>query len=86
LLVAEGTPGEAYNVCSGVDVSVETLANKLLEIAGVDLTIEQDPTLVRPVDVPVLVGDNAKLRAATGWQPQIPLEETLRDTLAALAK
>lgn len=86
LLVEKGVAGEAYNVCSGVDVSVETLANKLLELAGVDLTIEQDPTLVRPVDVPVLVGDNTKLRAATGWQPQIPLEDTLRDTLAALAK
>jgi GDP-4-dehydro-6-deoxy-D-mannose reductase len=86
LVAADGTAGEAYNVCSGVDVSVETLAHKLLELAGVDLTIEQDPTLVRPVDVPVLVGDNAKLRAATGWQPEIPLEDTLRDTLAALLK
>ncbi|HVV38098.1 MAG TPA: GDP-mannose 4,6-dehydratase [Acidimicrobiales bacterium] len=84
LLVTEGTAGEAYNVCSGVDVSVETLAQKLLALADVDLRVEVDPALVRPVDVPVLVGSNARLRAATGWQPEISLDDTLRDVLAAL--
>ncbi|MEY2471676.1 MAG: GDP-4-dehydro-6-deoxy-D-mannose reductase [Actinomycetota bacterium] len=83
LLVTQGTPGEAYNVCSGVDVSVETLAHRLLALAEVDLRIEEDAALMRPVDVPVLVGDNSRLRAATGWRPEIPLDETLRDVLAA---
>ena len=83
LLVTEGEAGEAYNVCSGVDVSVETLAHRLLALAEVDLQIEEDPALMRPVDVPVLVGDNSRLRAATGWQPQIALDDTLRDVLAA---
>jgi GDP-4-dehydro-6-deoxy-D-mannose reductase len=83
LLVTDGVAGEAYNVCSGVDVSVETLAHRLLALAEVDLRIEEDPALMRPVDVPVLVGDNARLRAATGWTPQISLDETLRDVLAA---
>jgi GDP-4-dehydro-6-deoxy-D-mannose reductase len=40
-----------------------------------------DPALQRPVDIPVLVGDNAALRAATGWRPTIPLERTLTDVL-----
>ena len=84
LLVTDGTAGEAYNVCSGVDVSVETLAHRLLALAEVKLEIEVDPALVRPVDVPVLVGDNSRLRRATGWQPEISLDETLRDVLAAL--
>jgi GDP-4-dehydro-6-deoxy-D-mannose reductase len=84
LLVTEGAAGEAYNVCSGVDVSVETLAQRLLALAGVDLEIAVDPALVRPVDVPVLVGDNARLRAATGWRPEISLDATLRDVLGAL--
>jgi GDP-4-dehydro-6-deoxy-D-mannose reductase len=83
MLVTDGVAGEAYNVCSGVDVSVETLAHRLLALADVDLRIEEDPALMRPVDVPVLVGDNARLRAATGWQPEISLDETLRDVLAA---
>lgn len=83
LLVEKGTPGEAYNVCSGVDVAVEQLAKRCLELARVDLTIEVDPSLLRPVDVPVLVGDNAKLRAATGWSQAYSLDDTLRDVLAA---
>jgi GDP-4-dehydro-6-deoxy-D-mannose reductase len=86
MLVTDGVPGEAYNVCSGVDVSVETLAQRLLALAEVDLRTEEDPSLMRPVDVPVLVGDNSRLRAATGWSPQIPLDDTLRDVLAALLK
>ena len=84
MLVTDGAAGEAYNVCSGADVSVETLAQRLLALAEVKLEIEVDPTLVRPVDVPVLVGDNSRLRAATGWQPEISLDDTLRDVLAAL--
>ena len=83
MLVDKGASGEAYNVCSGVDVSVEQLARKLLELAKVDLTIEVDPSLQRAVDVPVLVGDNTKLRVATGWSQDHTLEDTLRDVLAA---
>jgi GDP-4-dehydro-6-deoxy-D-mannose reductase len=84
--VTEGVAGEAYNVCSGVDVSVETLAHRLLALAEVDLKIEEDPALMRPVDVPVLVGDNSRLRAAVGWEPQISLDDTLRDVLAELLR
>jgi GDP-4-dehydro-6-deoxy-D-mannose reductase len=84
MLLTDGVAGEVYNVCSGVDVSVETLAQRLLTLAEVDLRIEQDPALMRPVDVPVFLGDNSRLRAATGWAPQIPLDDTLRDVLAAL--
>lgn len=86
MLVTDGVAGEAYNVCSGIDVSVEDLAHRLLKLAEVDLTIEVDPTLVRPVDVPVMRGDNSRLRAATGWQPQIPLDDTLRDVLTELLR
>jgi GDP-4-dehydro-6-deoxy-D-mannose reductase len=82
LLITSGVAGEAYNVCSGVDVSVEQLAHRLLELAGVDLALETDPSLLRPVDVPVLVGSNTKLRAATGWSPSYSLDDTLRDVLA----
>lgn len=83
LLVTTGERGEAYNVCSGVDVSVDQLARRLLELAGVDLAIETDPTLFRPVDVPVLVGSNEKLCRTTGWSPSHSLDDTLRDVLAS---
>jgi GDP-4-dehydro-6-deoxy-D-mannose reductase len=81
LLVERGRPGEVYNVCSGRDVSVEELVRRLLALAGADLELLTDPALSRPVDVPVLVGDASRLRAATGWEPAVPLDDTLAAVL-----
>jgi GDP-4-dehydro-6-deoxy-D-mannose reductase len=83
LLMEKGVPGEVYNVCSGRDVAMSEVAEQLLELAGADLTLQTDPDLVRPVDVPVLRGDAGRLRATTGWQPHIPLATTLADVLAS---
>jgi GDP-4-dehydro-6-deoxy-D-mannose reductase len=49
------------------------------------ITPERDPSLVRPVDIPHLVGDSSKLRAATGWTPTYTLDQTLRDLIDAQA-
>lgn len=81
LLAEHGEPGEAYNVCSGRDVSIQQLADQLLAMARQPMKLEHDPALERPVDVPVLRGDASKLHAATGWEPQISLEQTLVDLL-----
>ncbi|MGI8686499.1 MAG: GDP-mannose 4,6-dehydratase [Acidimicrobiales bacterium] len=81
LLVEHGEPGEAYNVCTGSSVEVGELVERLLALAGADLRLEPDPALLRPVDVPELRGDPSRLRAATGWEPEIPLDETLRAVL-----
>jgi GDP-4-dehydro-6-deoxy-D-mannose reductase len=83
LLIECGQPGAVYNVCSGRDVAMSEVATQLLELAGADLTLETDPALLRPVDVPVLRGSADLLRAATGWQPQVPLATTLADVLAS---
>ena len=82
LLVESGQPGEIYNVCSGRDVSIREIADGLLELAGTTLEFEVDPTLVRPVEVPVLRGDPTRLVEATGWAPEVPLDRTLADVLA----
>ena len=81
LLMERGEPGEAYNVCTGTSVEVGELVRRLLVLAGADLALEPDAELLRPVDVPELRGDPARLRAATGWEPAIPLDETLRAVL-----
>jgi GDP-4-dehydro-6-deoxy-D-mannose reductase len=83
LLIQRGQPGEVYNVCSGRDVAIEHLAHRLLALAGAALTLEIDPELERPVDVPVLRGDPSRLRAATGWEPEIGLDGTLQGVLDA---
>lgn len=81
LLVEHGEPGEAYNVCTGRDVAIEELVTRLLELSGANLTVEVDPDLMRPADVPALRGDPAKLAAATGWAPEIALDDSLRAVL-----
>ena len=81
LLALEGVSGEVYNIASGVDVEIAEIARMLLELAGADLELRPDPSLIRPVDVPVLRGDASLLRATTGWEPSIPLDTTLADVL-----
>ncbi len=81
LLVEHGEPGEVYNVCSGRGVSVSEIATGLLEQARHEIRLVVDPDLVRPVEVPRLVGDNRRLRATTGWQQDYALSTTLADVL-----
>jgi GDP-4-dehydro-6-deoxy-D-mannose reductase len=81
LLIEEGEPGEAYNVCSGHDLAISELADRLVAMASRPMRLEGDPGLQRPVDVPVLRGDYTKLHKATGWDPRIELDQTLRDVL-----
>jgi len=82
MLVERGVPGETYNVCSGDDVVIGDLARRLIALSGSELELLTGSVDVRAVDVPVLRGDAAKLRQATGWSPEIPLDDTLRDVLA----
>jgi GDP-4-dehydro-6-deoxy-D-mannose reductase len=81
LLVEHGEPGEAYNVCSGRDIAIQDLADHLAGHARADVRFELDPERLRPADVPVVRGDNTKLRAATGWEPEHRLEDTLGEIL-----
>ncbi len=80
-LVEDGVPGEAYNVCSGQDMAVQELADRLLALSDQPMKLEVDPNLLRPVEVPVLRGDPTKLHDATGWQASIPIDTTLGDLL-----
>ncbi len=81
MIMTDGEPGEVYNVCSGRDVAVQELAEHLLTHASRPMHFVTDEALLRPVDVPVLRGDHTKLTKATGWEPEIPLSQTLDDLL-----
>jgi GDP-4-dehydro-6-deoxy-D-mannose reductase len=82
LLLEHGTPGEVYNVCRGEGVSVREVGERLVALASRPLTLTVDPALVRRVDIPVMVGDRSKLTAATGWEPEWALDDTLATLLA----
>lgn len=81
LAATQGEPGEVYNVGSGEGHRIEEVLGALAGFSRVHFTVRQDASLLRPVDVPALVCNAAKLRARCGWEPQIPLERTLRDLL-----
>ena len=82
LLAEHGEPGEAYNVCSGRTASAAELVAALADAAGVEVEHTVDPARVRAHEVMEIRGSYDKLHAATGWQPSIPLEATLADTVA----
>jgi GDP-4-dehydro-6-deoxy-D-mannose reductase len=84
-LVERGTPGETYNVATGTGITLAALFARLAAVVGVDAIPEPDPALVRPADLPFLVGDPGKLQAATGWRPRHDLDQTLRDLVDAQA-
>lgn len=84
-LLERGTPGEVYNVASGRGVDVGTLAKRVLALVGVDAILNTDAALVRPVEVPVLIGDATKLRRATGWSPRLTLDSIIDDLIRAAA-
>ena len=81
-LVERGTPGATYNVCSGHALLIRELVEGLARRARVRIEIEIDPSLYRPHDAPLVVGDARRLRQDTGWAPRVPLDRTLDDLLA----
>ncbi len=81
LAVTQGEPGEVYNLASGRARSVQGLLETLLSLADTEIRVERDPARYRPVDVPEAYGSAEKFRQQTGWEPEIPFEQTLRDTL-----
>jgi GDP-4-dehydro-6-deoxy-D-mannose reductase len=79
LVVTQGQPGEVYNIGSGRSRSIQEILDSLVRLCRVAVRVEQDPARMRPSDTPEIRCDAGKLHAATGWEPTIPLEHSLRD-------
>ena len=86
LLVDHGKAGEVYNVCSGRGERVRNLAARILIAVGADAEVEVDPSLVRRVEIPWLVGDATKLRDTTGWTPSFTCDDIIADLINAPAR
>jgi len=80
-LLDRGESGEVYNVCTGRGQRIRDLLDVLLKVSGARVDVRVDEKRLRPSDIPVLVGDPEKLQRATGWEPRIGLEKTLKDLL-----
>jgi GDP-4-dehydro-6-deoxy-D-mannose reductase len=79
--LAAALDGGAFNVCSGRSTSVAELVAMVAEHARIPVHHEVDPARLRDHDARDMCGSNARLAAATGWQPEIPLHQTMHDTL-----
>ena len=81
LALDHGVAGEVYNIGSGKPRAIRELVEIYQRLAWVPFEIEYDPKRMRPSDTPISYCDTTKFREATGWEPLIPFEDTLRDTL-----
>jgi GDP-4-dehydro-6-deoxy-D-mannose reductase len=77
----QGEPGEVYNLGSGRPVAIQTILDLLLSMSAARIEVQPDPERMRPADVPLIACDATRFRERTGWEPQIPLEQMLRDIL-----
>jgi len=76
-----GVPGTTYLIGSGREHRVRDLLMSMCRLAGVDPEIRQDPAKLRSAEQRRMVADASRLRSDTGWEPRIPLEQTLTDIL-----
>ncbi len=83
LLAEKCTPGEAYNIGGNRVMTIGEMLDMLLETSGMKdkIKVEVDPKLLRPADVTLQIPSIDKFVNETGWQPEIPFEDTLRDIL-----
>ncbi len=81
LLLKKGRAGEAYNVCSGRGVTLREVLYMMGDHLGIKVRTRTDAQLVRPQDNRMIIGSNQKIRGEVGWQPEITLEQALKDVL-----
>ena len=81
LLAVKGKAGETYNVGSSRSIAISELLREIITISGCEIRHETDPARMRPSDIPEIRADITKLQRDTGWTPEVPLAETLREMI-----
>jgi GDP-D-mannose dehydratase len=86
-VIEKGVPGDVYNLCSGKGLSINQLMELAISIAKRDFGLKHEMKYVmnkdrlRPTDLPILIGDNSKAKKELGWEPKIPIEQTLKEMI-----
>lgn len=81
LLMEHEAVGEVFHVASGHAITIQSILDQLLALSNAEISVASDPARMRPSDTPIIIGDASKLNQLTGWEPTIPLEQSLRDVL-----
>jgi GDP-4-dehydro-6-deoxy-D-mannose reductase len=81
LLAAETcTPGRPYHIASGTGVRIKEILTTILSFTDIRVDVRQDPTRLRQVEIPVIIGDASRLVNETGWKRRYSLSRSLQDT------
>lgn len=83
LVLERGTTG-TVNLCSGSATTLSELARMIGDLTGVDLLLKGSGTGQPASGLISIAGDPDKIAEATGWRPEIGLEESLGDLVASL--
>jgi GDP-4-dehydro-6-deoxy-D-mannose reductase len=81
LAIEKGKIGDVYNLGSGKSYEISEILNLMTSLSTAKITTVEDPSLLMPSDNPELICDPSKFEDLTGWQPEIPIEKTLSDTI-----
>jgi len=81
LSLERGEEGEVYNIGTGRAYAMQDILDMLISLSQVKVEVKVDPERLRPSDVPILLADSSKFRQLTGWEPRIPLRQSLEDLL-----
>ena len=81
LLIQRGQPGTVYNLCSGAPTRIGDIVDMVRSRGRVSAEVQVDPARLRPLDEPILIGDNSRLRSDTGWEPQIGIPQIVDELL-----
>jgi len=81
LLMEKGRRGEVYNVCSGKAVPLKDILDLLLSFSSQKIEVQADSSKLRKADIPLLLGENQKIKKEISWEPEIPLKQSLHDLL-----
>lgn len=73
--------GTVYNLCSGKAYNLKDLLNILISLSTTEVNVEIDQSKYRPSDLPIMIGDNTKIKTEIGWIPEIDIHTSLNDLL-----
>jgi GDP-4-dehydro-6-deoxy-D-mannose reductase len=79
LLMNQGVSGQVYNIGSGVGISMQKVVDLLIQMSNLPIEVEVDPERLRPINIPEVVADNAKI-SKLGWKPNYDFEIALQRT------
>ena len=80
-LLLDGQPNEVYNVCSGSARTCQELVETMARAARLNVRLVEEPADSEYEQIPVLCGDNTKLRTQLGWQPTHTIDRALQDLM-----